>query len=379
MVEEVFLERRPTAEITGTPLPDPALGVISSGYGDKPSTSTSPGPITPVMDNFGWAELVSGWSVEDRSLLTSGWRPSTLKTYRPAWDKWKTWCRDNTISYNTPEPIEVARYLGHLYNKEGLSYNTILVHKSAIATFCKPMISKDISSNIVVRHMLKAISTRKTRPTKPPIWDPRIIVDYLKKTTPLVYNLYEVSRRTAILLLLASGRRVHDLTLLSVADNGLVDNGDHIILWPVFGSKTDTSRHRQSGWKLSASSCQNIDPVFWLRKLICVSNERREEGGNIPTLFISSRGPPKPATRAVIGNWVKSVLADAGVQESPGSTRSAVASLNWLENYPIDDILQRGNWRQEATFKTFYQRPIDTQTSTAGEQNMLTSLFSPVH
>jgi hypothetical protein len=48
---------------------------------------------------------------------------------------------------------------------------------------------------------------------------------------------------------------------------------------------------------------------------------QEREGGYISELFISSRGPPKPATRTVIGNWIRSVLLEAGVQEPPGSVR----------------------------------------------------------
>ncbi|KAL4718637.1 hypothetical protein ACJJTC_015266 [Scirpophaga incertulas] len=48
--------------------------------------------------------------------------------------------------------------------------------------------------------------------------------------------------------------------------------------------------------------------------------------------------------------WIKAVLREAGIEASPGSVRSAVSSLNWLENYPIEKILTTGNWRQEHTF-----------------------------
>jgi hypothetical protein len=107
----------------------------------------------------------------------------------------------NLMDHNSPQPMELARYLGYMHNMEGLSYITILVHKSAIATFCKPIIIVDISINVVVQHnMLQAISvmiTENMKPIKPPVWDPGRVVDHLRKTTPVEYNLFETSRRTA--------------------------------------------------------------------------------------------------------------------------------------------------------------------------------------
>ncbi|KAI5643856.1 chondroitin n-acetylgalactosaminyltransferase domain-containing protein [Phthorimaea operculella] len=49
---------------------------------------------------------------------------------------------------------------------------------------------------------------------------------------------------------------------------------------------------------------------------------------------------------------------DAGVKASAGSIRPAVASKNWVMNFPLDDILSRGNWRSPNTFARFYRRTI---------------------
>ncbi|KOB79390.1 Neuropeptide receptor A33 [Operophtera brumata] len=63
----------------------------------------------------------------------------------------------------------------------------------------------------------------------------------------------------------------------------------------------------------------------------------------------------KAASRTVIASWVKSALAEAGIIASPGSIRSAVASKNWADNVPVDEILSRGNWRSGNTFRQFYR------------------------
>lgn len=299
--------------------------------------------------------MTRNWSPQEKDLLLSCWRPSTLKTYTPIWGKWSLWCRKNNVNFRTPNPEDVAKYLAYLYLDQKLAYRTILVHKSVIASICETTSNIKISSSHIVKHILKAISIAKPLPPKVPTWDARVLITHLKDSTPCVSSFYEVSKRTATILLLCSGRRVHDLSLLHIDSDHFVDNGDSITLHPVFGSKTDSVSYQQSSWVLLASEDQNTDPLFWLRMLKNLSKERR---GSLTNLFITSRDPVRAATPTIIGSWVKRVLSEAGITASPGSFRSAVSSLNWLENYPINDILAKANWRHETTFRKFYHKEI---------------------
>lgn len=303
--------------------------------------------------------MIENWSTEEKSLLLNSWRSSTINTYQSAWKKWKGWCEINRINHRCPIPADVARYLAYLYNVQGLAYKTILVHKSVIATFTNVTTNNDLSSNFFVRHMLKAISVAKEKPAVPPIWDPQIVINCLEQNMPDENNLYQVSQRLATLLLLSSGRRVHDLSLLTIEDGKFLDEGKYIVFWPRFGSKTDNLNYRQSGWKLVENPNKSLDCVYWTRRLISISNERRKESDRLFDLFITVRGVPKAASRTIIAGWVKSALKNAGIEASPGSIRSAVASLNWLEKFPIDKILETGNWRQEHTFRKYYQKMIN--------------------
>lgn len=134
----------------------------------------------------------------------------------------------------------------------------------------------------------------------------------------------------------------------------------------------------QSGWKLlSNKDNQNLDPVWWVKKLFLLGKNRREEA-NTESLFVTIRGIAKAASRTVLTGWVKSVLREAGVEATPGSVRSAVASRGWLDREPLDKILARANWRSENTCIKFYRkevrsRPVNTSISTS-----LGALFEPV-
>lgn len=354
---ETILESRSPTEGHSDTVSDSGPSTSFDRHEDRPSSSRGATHMLGGMADSRWADLITDWTPEEKSLLLASWRKSTLNTYATAWNKWKRWCISNSVDFKHPDPSIVAKYLAYLHNKEGLAYRTILVHKSAISTFTKTS-EQDISSNFLVRQILRAISLTKVKKPKPPIWNPRDVLEYLCANSPDENNLYQVSRRSAILLLLASGRRVHDLTLLKIGPEHLIDEGESIILWPTFGSKTDSATSRQSGWKIKQHPERNLDAVYWIRLLIKVSQNRRNEG-NWSELFITPRGPCKPATRTIIGGWIKSTLREAGIEASPGSVRSAVSSLNWLENYTIDQILSTGNWKREHTFRTYYHKEIN--------------------
>ncbi|CAH0724548.1 unnamed protein product, partial [Brenthis ino] len=90
--------------------------------------------------------------------------------------------------------------------------------------------------------------------------------------------------RTALILLLASGRRIHDLTLLDDYPENLIFKDNKVILWPRFGSKTDNQVHRESGWLPRRYPDPHVCPVRHNKDLIIKSQSRRNSDANIDTL-----------------------------------------------------------------------------------------------
>lgn len=370
-VDQTILETRPESTISNSTVENTPTPQRVEGHEDQPPAGTSTGHSSTSLASLGWDSLTQDWSPEEQNLLSSCWRESTFKTYIPIWNKWSQWCLQTNIDCKNPAPQSVARYLAYLNLKQNLAYRSILVHKSVISSIVETLTCVKISNSPIVKHMLKALSQAKPPPNKPPIWDARIVIKYLRDSNPNIDNLYEVSQRTAALLLLISGRRVHDLTLLRCTPDRFILGTDRITMIPVFGSKTDTSSYQQSNWTLLAATERNIDPVFWLKQLLKVTEDIR---GSVTNLFITIRNPIKPASPTIIGGWLKRLLTDSGVHSSPGSFRSAVSSLNWIENYPINDILSKANWKNENTFRNHYQREISQSSQTLNERS-LSNLF----
>lgn len=227
-----------------------------------------------------------------------------------------------------------------------------------------------------MKHVLKSIALKKPQPGKPPIWNVDNLISSLETKVVDECNNFKTCRQAATLLLLYSGRRIHDLTLLCIDSNHFEENDDYLIFWPLFGSKTDSTNHKQSGWKLLAyKQNKNLDPVYWIKRTIINLKDRRMLAKS-NSLFVSLRGEAKPASRSVIAGWVKSLLQEVGISATPGSFRSAVSSKSWLDKFSMEEIMARGNWKSSKTFQRFYQRQV--MPASSSNNNNTLRLFQPI-
>lgn len=373
-VGESILARRPqNTSSSGTIYSTSPQQEISRCF-NRSTSPSNPGNNSGSVEMWGWSGDIMDWNSDQISLLQSSWRPSTRKTYSVAWKKWLEWTSQHHINPSCPSGSDFAKFLADLHIINNLSYNTILLYKSAVSTLCNASTSGQLSTHVLVKHVLKSIAIKKPIAQKCPVWDIDTLAFHLKNTIVNGDSIFQVCRHTAMLLLLSSGRRIHDLTLLNIDSAHCVKSEESIIFWPIYGSKTDSSDYRQSGWKLLANAeNKNLNPVYWINRAIDILRNRRESV-KCNSLFITLRGDVKTASRAIIAGWIKSLLAEANITATPGSTRSAVASKNWLSNHPLEDILARGNWRSSNTFKKFYRREVIS----APTSNSVSRLFLPV-
>ncbi|XP_045760888.1 uncharacterized protein LOC123864467 isoform X3 [Maniola jurtina] len=288
----------------------------------------------------------------------------------------KQWTSDNNVSPKTPSPGDLARYLINLYNVKKLAPRTILVHKSAISTFTKPCNTSPLSDHPLVKKTIKAILLKNPPKRCSYIWNVADLVNWMGQRKIEDSSLFQISQHVATLLLLATGRRVHDLTLLHIDAEHCQITREQIIFWPSFGSKTDNANYRQSGWCLSKSDKTTFDLCYWIPKLINKSEQRRKADPTLTNLFITTRNRVKAASRSVITGWLRLILKDAKIKGSPGSFRSAVATDNWVnKNLDIDEVLRKGNWRSSSTFLKHYFKEVEARTRNVIANQAMSDLF----
>lgn len=378
-LEENFLASSTQAEIESTTINDTQHRKTPDRSPDEQTTTSCRNVTIAGLANTGWCDMLKGWSRTNITLIESSWRKSTQKTYRHAWRKWLHWCSINNYQPYKSTPDQTAQYLCHLYNDIKLAPRTILLHKSVVVTFANPLDADRINNHPLVKHILKGIQSQQPPLRRPPIWNVDNLVDHLNRCTVNQENLFEVSRHVAALLLLASGRRVHDLTLLQINDGYLIDNDTDIILFPKYGSKTDSNDHQQSGWKLLKNTNKKMDIVSWIRTLITISNQRRSSQGDLYNLFITTRGKVRGASRTVIAGWIRTLLREANISGSPGSFRAAVASNILHKGHEfVDEVLKRGNWKSRRTVFNHYYREINASNGLSSRINPMLQNFVPI-
>lgn len=376
-VAQSILDGRHKAASNTTAMGSPGITLSPSRPADKPPSCGNRQPKFANLDGTGWLKEISNWENSEVELLQCAWRTSTLKTYRPCWERWKKFANAKNIKADDPRPSDLARFLCYLHEEEKLAPRTILVHKSVVTTFANPAKSLSLSSNPIVTHAIKGIMSKRPVSKKSLAWNVEDLIRFLETYDFDTNSLFAVSRHTCVLLLLASGRRVHDLTLLNTEPGAFEDRGKELVFWPDFGSKTDSTTYRQSGWCLKESNILRFNLIHWVRQVLSLSQDRRKSK-QLKNLFITTRGAVKNASRAVIAGWIVTLFKQANIKATAGSIRAGVATDNWTrKDMEIEELLKRGNWRSKHTFFNHYFREIKPTPRTASYN--IGESFSPIN
>lgn len=169
-MEPVILESRFEKSSNRTTLFNSQSEQSVGGSLDRESISQSRPITTGSVEMWSWLENLEDWGEEDKTLLKKSWRPSTMTTYKPVWKRWVQWSLTNKISCWSPSADQVARYLTELNLNHKLAYKKNCLHKSVIATFCIPVNKESISSNFLVKKILKSISLSNPKQHFSCIW-----------------------------------------------------------------------------------------------------------------------------------------------------------------------------------------------------------------
>ncbi len=166
--------------------------------------------------------------------------PSTRCLYALKWSVFSTWCLNRGENPSTSELAVILSFLQELLDK-GRSHSTLKVFVAAIAAFHAPIAGQSVGrDNSVVRFLKGARRLNPPRPLTVPTWDLPTVLRALKGPPfePLQStNLRSLSLKTALLLALASVKRVGDLQALSISPAFLEfgPNDSKVVLKPRHG------------------------------------------------------------------------------------------------------------------------------------------------
>ncbi len=165
---------------------------------------------------------------------------STRRLYALKWSVFSTWCLNRGENPSTSELAVILSFLQELLDK-GRSHSTLKVFVAAIAAFHAPIAGQSVGrDNSVVRFLKGARRLNPPRPLTVPTWNLPTVLRALKGPPfePLQStNLWSLSLKTALLLALASVKRVGDLQALSISPAFLEfgPNDSKVVLKPRHG------------------------------------------------------------------------------------------------------------------------------------------------
>lgn len=102
-------------------------------------------------------------------------------------------------------------------------------------------------------------------------------------------------------------------------------------------------------------------PVVCLEAYVKASDVFRKNDQSL--LFLATRSPFRSVGASTIGRWIKTLLAEAGVDTSvysAHSTRGASAFRAASAGVSVENIHRSGGWASESVFVRHYRREVDS-------------------
>ena len=253
----------------------------------------------------------------------------------------------------------ILRFLLSMY-KGGSRYSGLCAARSALSSAITIPGYNCISEHPMISRFLRGIfNQHPPMPKYAEIWDINIVLDYYaNRMDNNELSMMQLTQKLSLLLMILGSQRRHTLT--TIDQNNVVIETDKMILLP-----NQLQKQTKPG--------NSISPIVYCRYpyngKLCVVQcmeeyiKRRSTlvDEHVAPLFITVGKPHRPATSNTIARWIKQELANAGIDTNiykAHSCRSASSSKAKEKGIPISEILKRGGWTRDSTFRRFYDKDI---------------------
>lgn len=280
---------------------------------------------------------------------------STKSQYCSSWKLWWDYCHNKGCNFYNADVNQILDFLSICF-QSGSSYGTLNNHRSAIAFINSCKVAQDDKLRRFFRGIFKL---RPCFPKYNVTWNPAIVLDYLSSQSNESVNVELITKKTVMLLALASGQRVQTLSLIKISNIKIYS--DKIIILIDDLIKTSGIGRAQPVINLPFFSQDlSICPATTLQCYMNISSSHRTSLND--KLFLTYKKPFRPATSQTISRWLKDTLSASGIDTSifsAHSTRHASTSSAARSGISIDIIRRSAGWTdQSSVFANFYNRPM---------------------
>ena len=299
----------------------------------------------------------TGVSAAAQEVIMASWRQGTLKQYKTFLAKWELFCRNNNISPSQATTEDGIEFLTSLFNS-GLSYSALNTARSALSAVMK--INDNISFGehpLVCRFIKGVFQLKPALPKYTHIWDVEKVLSYLQTLAPVTsLDLKQLSLKLATLLAILTGQRCQTIHKLDL--NLMQTLPDRYVF--AIGEKLKHTRpgQHQEPIELVAYQDKRLCVVEAIKQYISVTDPLRDKSES--KLLISFRKPHRAVSKDTVARWVKSTLANAGIDVTSFATHSTrAASTSYSVNkagLSLAQVLKAAGWANGSTFAKFYNK-----------------------
>ncbi|XP_076049118.1 uncharacterized protein LOC143029868 [Oratosquilla oratoria] len=371
-----MVSRRPRASSGGAPGPSgktrPSTSTSQRGLAQEP---VSPG--TSRVQTMVRILLEKGFPKEVAEDMSSPIRSSSAALYQGKWNAFAEWCHSRAIAPEQATIPLIASFFHFLRKSKKISLSAVQGYRAALnQVFSLKGMDLALSPEIsmLFRHFRKSCPPREI--TSPP-WDVALVLNALRGPPyePLRdANFKDLTLKTVFLLALASSKRVGELHAISyrVAHSKGWQEVSFTFLPQFVAKNQDPAKADPRFWSFSIPSLDDfvggehaemvLCPVRAIRTYLKRTKHLRPD---LPRLFVSTRGTPKPVTKTSISYWIKEVIRRAYASsptDYPGAKahdlRAIGPSLVFRKNRSVNQVLQAGIWKSQTTFTSFYLKDV---------------------
>ena len=302
--------------------------------------------------------------------LLASWATSTAKTYESTARRWLTFTNVHGIHPLAPTVIEAINFLTEYFDT-GVGHSSMNTTRSCLSSFIT-IDSIPLGDVPVIARFIKG--TRRLRPPGGKVthvWNPLTVLHHLQGWGPTAkLSLQQLTRRTMVLFLLATGQRLQALHLMKRSDLQWEENTLKI----KYSDRLKTNDPVDSPLVLLFKRHTEQDLCVFAHIEAYLANINTAPAA--PYVFSTVKLPTSRASSATISRQVKATLTSAGIEENftAYTARHASTSAASRANIPLNTILQSASWSRESTFSRFYNRPL-LESPPMEETNFIPSLL----
>ena len=326
--------------------------------GPSPQLSTGITSMQGIRESL----VSSGIAANIADVILSSWRQGTIKQYNVFLKKWTEFClsrQTNSLSSSVPLVLE---FLHHLYT-QGYSYSSLNTARSALSAL-RLSSQAHSESDAIGKHPLVCRYIKGVFQEKPPtpkfseIWPVDQVLQAFEQANPFEeLHLRDLTFKLTMLVALLTGQRCQTLSYLDIFDK-------HLKKFPTYFSFALTGHVKQNRPGQMFTNVRlfkypmnkNLCVYTTLEHYLKVTESLRKSS----QLLVSYVKPHDKVCSSTIGRWLKTSLAQAGIDNhvyQAHSTRSASTSKA-AGSLPVDAVMKLAGWSQESTFRKYYDKTV---------------------